>query len=441
MLAQILEQMFVDPELLEELSKEQKEILFHKIREEQVRRWTVAQQEMQRAGLSGGRSAKLVWDETVEMLPDDLDEDEKAAAAAKKREVQDAARVKAEQEEDEKQAALMAQIEIDAELARQAAEAARKEAEFRKIEEEEARRVEEEKERLRKEAEERETYMTLKEAKKKAEEEKKHQKKLEAEAKKKVAARKQEYEVVELRRKKAETGKDKNVKKKEQEIYSTFQNARAETRKRQQKEEKQLDSIYIKQEKQSRKHEEEKRKAVKAARTKAQAGTMGAKSLEDFVKGLSGKQAGNPNARPSRPPNEAAVIKWWKAEEGSRNVGRDETGNLQAWFHGPISRQDSEKMLEGEAQGAFLIRISTRIWGYTLSFVDSDRFKHFLVDAADGQYNVCGAQTRCHKDLNTLVKFHETIPVSKNGTKLTKAIGDAAGNEQSLEAFIDEVDL
>ena len=39
------------------------------------------------------------------------------------------------------------------------------------------------------------------------------------------------------------------------------------------------------------------------------------------------------------------------------------------------------------------------------------------------------------------VTWPETIPVSKNGTKLTKAIGDAAGNEQSLEAFIDEVDL
>lgn len=92
-------------------------------------------------------------------------------------------------------------------------------------------------------------------------------------------------------------------------------------------------------------------------------------------KNLSVHEAGNPDARPSRPPNEAAVRTWWRAEEGSRGVGRDPMGNLQQWFHGPISRQEAESMLNGQGVGAFLIRLSTRIWGYTLSFNDSDRYK------------------------------------------------------------------
>ncbi|XP_061690843.1 SH2 domain-containing protein 4B [Syngnathoides biaculeatus] len=65
MLAKILEEMWVEPEVLEALSEEQKRILFLKMREEQVRRW---KEREEREGQDGSRRPKKATSKHVSWL-------------------------------------------------------------------------------------------------------------------------------------------------------------------------------------------------------------------------------------------------------------------------------------------------------------------------------------------------------------------------------------
>lgn len=74
---------------------------------------------------------------------------------------------------------------------------------------------------------------------------------------------------------------------------------------------------------------------------------------------------------------------------------------------GIISREAAEDLLENMTEGAFLVRVSEKIWGYTLSYRLQKGFKHFLVDASGDFYSFLGVDPNRHATLTDLIDFHK----------------------------------
>ncbi|KAJ8014856.1 hypothetical protein DPEC_G00020120 [Dallia pectoralis] len=80
MLAQILQEMWVDPEILQALSEEQKNTLFLKMREEQVRRWKEREEKEEREGRTREHTkSKKGHSKSVRWLLGDRDNHEPSA--------------------------------------------------------------------------------------------------------------------------------------------------------------------------------------------------------------------------------------------------------------------------------------------------------------------------------------------------------------------------
>lgn len=87
---------------------------------------------------------------------------------------------------------------------------------------------------------------------------------------------------------------------------------------------------------------------------------------------------------------------------------------------GIISRQESEALLTNAVEGSFLVRVSERIWGYTLSYRNPSGFKHFLIDASGDHYNFLGVDQNRHATLADLINFHKVnFPIGHLEVKMT----------------------
>ncbi|XP_023962706.2 SH2 domain-containing protein 4B isoform X1 [Chrysemys picta bellii] len=411
MLQQILHDMYIDPELLAELNEEQKHILFYKMREEQLRRWREREEKEQREEAALKRTARFkqsndrrvqwlhgsdgeIWVWIMGDSPGDKPYEQISEELMAER-----ARQQAQKEAEE----LWTQKE--AEITKKFRDAMAKEkakivAEKWKIETEDRKAAKLMEEKIQEELKKREE-----EERQRGEEQIRKQEELRA---------KELY----LSLKQAQQHSQHNEHE-DQEWKEQLRRSKAADEERSHKA--------------RRARDEYRRQSLRAIQKGKVAG------LSNLFKGINLNNepeiklnSNSPSPvmtlttparkaweRPSRPISREILIRWFKEEQLPRRAGFERNTHAVApWFHGIISRQEAEELLMNKSEGAFLVRVSEKIWGYALSYRQQSGFKHFLVDASGDFYSFLGVDPNRHATLTDLIDFHKEEIITSSGGEL-----------------------
>nr|XP_038028448.1 SH2 domain-containing protein 2A [Anas platyrhynchos] len=135
----------------------------------------------------------------------------------------------------------------------------------------------------------------------------------------------------------------------------------------------------------------------------------------------------HPQALPGWPPagggaQPELVALWartrlWFEQTQAGRLGAE--GELPAWFHGFLSRRDTELLLRDRPPGCFLVRFSESTVGFVLSYRGRERCRHFVLDQLpDGRYVILG-ECSAHAELGALLRHHATAPIAPYRELLT----------------------
>ncbi|XP_032184663.1 SH2 domain-containing protein 4A isoform X3 [Mustela erminea] len=113
------------------------------------------------------------------------------------------------------------------------------------------------------------------------------------------------------------------------------------------------------------------------------------------------------------------IIRWFKEEQLPLRAGYQTTSDTIApWFHGILTLKRANELLSTCEPGSFLVRVSERIKGYALSYLSEDGCKHFLIDASTDSYSFLGVDRPQHATLAALVDYHKVEPITSLGKEL-----------------------
>lgn len=131
------------------------------------------------------------------------------------------------------------------------------------------------------------------------------------------------------------------------------------------------------------------------------------------------------------------IVRWFREEQLPLRAGYLATSDsIAPWFHGILTLKRANELLSTCQPGSFLIRVSERIKGYALSYRLEDGCKHFLIDASTDSYSFLGVDQLQHASLADLVEYHKEEPITSLGKeRLLYPCGQQEQPPDYLELF------
>jgi SH2 domain-containing protein 4A len=122
--------------------------------------------------------------------------------------------------------------------------------------------------------------------------------------------------------------------------------------------------------------------------------------------------------RPEKPKTLNDAIEWFREEESPKKVGMETDGTISLWFHGAITKEMAVNLLAAKPAGTFLVRLTNKIWGYTVSVKTYTSIKHFLIDTESNVYKFIGKHQPEFASLSNLLSYYRVNPVTWIGQEI-----------------------